>query len=249
LKHHGFKGFCFGQEALINLQKFNLNGKKKSSIRSSVNHSIKNHLQVEEYNHITNKSLDIEQSILNISQEWCSLQNMPELNFAFGHVSFDMYPDARYFICKDKKKIVGFLNYYPIFDKQSYYLDLTRRRVNSPRGTIDFLIVKSIEQLKNENIQSIYIGGSPLYYQFINSSINTPFITNLFSLLKESFEFFYPTKSEFFFKKKYAPDWEPYFIYYYPRFNIRIFLAIIDAIYNGGIASMALYKIKNFLSI
>ena len=246
LKQHGFKGLCFGQEALINLQKFDLSGKSKSSIRSSINYATKKHLHVEEYKYTRDKSQDIENEIVTTSHDWCKLQNMPELNFAFSHVDFNNYQDARYFTCRDGGKIVGFLTYYPIFGKNSYYLDLTRRCIDAPRGTIDYLLVKSIEQLKQENIQNIYIGGSPLYYQFVNSTVNSPFTTNLFTLLQGLFEFFYPTKSEFFFKNKYATDWEPYFIYYYPRFHMRIFLAIIDAVYNGGIASIALYKLKNY---
>jgi len=65
-----------------------------------------------------------------------------------------------------------------------------------------------------------------------------------FYVFKPIFEIFYPAKSEYFFKKKYATDWEPFYIFYYPRLNIRIFLAIINAIYNGGIAGLFVHKLK-----
>ena len=247
LQQQGFKGFCFGQDAIINLQKFNLSGKAKWSIRSSINYAKRNNMTVEEYKYTSNRSLSIENDILAISYEWCRMKKMPELSFAFGHVDFDNFQDVRYFICRHKGKIVGFLSYYPIFGKNSYYLDLTRRGIDSPRGTIDFLTVESLETLKKEKVEKIYIGGSPLYFQSLDPMINSRFTSNLFSLSKLLFEFFYPTKSEFFFKKKYATEWEPYYIFYYPRFSIRMPLSIINAVYKGGIAALVIHRSKHIL--
>ena len=41
----GFKGFCFGEDAIVNLNDFNLKGKKKWSIRSSVNYAKRNNMK------------------------------------------------------------------------------------------------------------------------------------------------------------------------------------------------------------
>jgi phosphatidylglycerol lysyltransferase len=245
LRKEKFRGFCFGQDAIVNLNKFSLSGKKKWSIRSSINYAKKHDMIIEEYKFNFKRSSTIEKNIFEISKQWRSTKNVPELTFAFGKVDFENYRDARYFICKQYDKIVGFITYFPIYGSNRYYLDLTRRSVNSPRGTMDYLIVKSFETFKKENIDKIFIGGTPLYFHNLDKTGNLHVTETIFYILKPVFEFFYPSKSEFFFKKKYATDWEPLYLFYYPRFSIRIFLSLVNAIYEGGIASLCFYKIKH----
>ena len=144
LKKENFKGFLIGHEAIVNLSKFDVSGRKAWSIRSSLNHARKCQLVVEEYQFNKHRSKEIEQELHRITQEWCHIKKMPELTFAFGHVDIETYQDARIFICRKKDKIVGFLVYFPIYSINSYYLDLSRRNLDAPRGTIDYLFVKSL---------------------------------------------------------------------------------------------------------
>jgi phosphatidylglycerol lysyltransferase len=244
LHSEGFKGFCFGQDAIVNLNDFNLSGKQKWSIRSSINYAKKHNMTVEEYKYSLNRSKHVENEIKKISEEWITTKKEPELTFAFGHIDFERNKETRYFIIRYKGEITGFLTYYPIYRKNSYYLDLTRRKKNSLRGTIDYLMINSFEILKKEGIKKIYIGGSPLFFQQLDSETNLLITTVFFKVCKPFFELLYPAKSELFFKKKYATEWEPYYIFYHPRFSLRIFLSIIHAIYEGGIISIIIHKLK-----
>lgn len=245
LKRKGFTCFYVGMEAVVDLNKFTIAGRKKWKIRSSVNYAKKNDMTVKEYTYSpNNRSEEIENEIISIATEWCRLKKTPELSFAFGSVDFDNYEGARYFVCKHKEKIVGFISYYPIFGVNGYYLDLTRRGLHAPRGTIDYIIVKSFEILKEEGAKKIYIGFSPFSVLSYSSSINSKFYTNLFTFVKPLFEFGYPAKSEFFFKKKFATDWEPNYVVFYPRVSIRNLLSLINSIYEGGIAAFVITKLK-----
>ena len=242
LLNQGFKGFLIGHEAIVDLNKFKYSGKKGWSIRSSINYAIKNKMTVEEYKFKEKKSLKIENELKRITNEWCKIKQMYELTFAFGHVDFNTFPDLRIFICKFQGRIVGFVVYFPIFGLQSYYLDLTRRELNSPRGVIDYLCVKSFEILKAEGIKKIYIGYSPVIY-----SLDSYLSSKLFMNFKPFLEFFYPSKSEFFFKNKYATDWEPNYFFWSPHISIRMLFALVHTIYGGGLASIFLNKIKHSL--
>ena len=244
LRDEGFKGFCFGQDAIVNLEKFNISGKKKASIRSSINYAKRQNMIVEEYNYNLKKSKKIENEIKKISKEWLKTKKEPELTFAVGNIDFGKNKETRYFIAKYQDRIHGFLTYIPIYGGKGYYLDLTRRKKNSLRGTIDYLMVESFKILKKEGVKKIYIGGAPLYFKQLEPKINILFTTLFFKICKPFFGFIYPQKSELFFKKKYATEWEPYYIFYYPRFNLRIFLSTINSIYEGGIASIIIHKIK-----
>ncbi|MFO7677370.1 MAG: DUF2156 domain-containing protein [Thermoplasmatota archaeon] len=248
LKEKGFTCLYVGMEGVVVLENFTIAGRKKWKIRSSVNYAQKHGMTVEEYRYTSqHKSKDVEQQIISIANEWEQLKKTPELSFAFGSVDFTSSDSIRYFLCKHEGKIVGFISYYPIYGGNGYYLDLTRRAMDAPRGAIDYCIVKSFEILKNEGVKKVYIGFSPFSFISSDSSINSRFYTNLFIIGKPLFEFGYPAKSEFFFKKKFATTWEPNYVVFYPRISIRNILSLIHAMYEGGIASFLIRKIKYML--
>lgn len=241
----GFKSYFFGKEAIIDINNFDVSGKKGWSIRSSVNYARRNKMIVEEYKCSKSRNLDLENEIKNISEEWCQRKKNPELTFAFGHVNFDDYKNIRYFICKHKGKVVGFINFYPIYGIKSYYLDLTRNCNNSPRGTIDFLYYKSIEKLKQEGVEKIYIGLSPLSFLNSYSRGNNQNYIKIIKLFNPLLGLIYPFKSEFFYKKKFATEWSPNYICFYPRISIRTLFSLFHSVYEGGFARIFIHKIKS----
>lgn len=243
-KKQGFKRVCWGHEAIINLNEFNIKGRKKSNIRNNINYAVKNKLIIDEYRYISNRNKFIEKEIQRISKEWCQIKKIIEPAFLIGKIDFENNYGSRYFICKYNNKIVGFLKYCPIFGKNGIYLDLGKRCINSPRGTIDYLIIKSFEILRNEGIEKVHFGPSP--YSFLSPDITkySRISEKLFILFRPLFELIYPVKSEFFIKDRYATSWEPSYIYYYPHLNFRVILSLIHAVYPGGLASIILAKIK-----
>jgi len=243
LKKAGYRCYYVGMEGVVDLATFSIAGGKKSSIRSSVNYAKRHQMIVEEYIYSKQKrSKEIETEIISLSNEWCQLRKTHEFSFAFGTVDFVINNDIRYFVCKQNGKIVGFISYYPIFGSKSYYLDLMRIGRHAPRGTIDYLFVQSFETLKNEGAKKIYIGFSPFSYLNHPSSINSRFYTNLFNLMKPLFEKFYPAQSEFFFKSKFATEWEPNYVAFYPRIGIRNLLSLLHSLCKGGLAPFIFQK-------
>jgi lysylphosphatidylglycerol synthetase-like protein (DUF2156 family) len=243
----GFKKVCCGNELIIDLDKFNLIGPKKRSMRSSVYRAKRINLVVEEYKYYSNRCKIIENEIRRVSDEWCKIKKIPEPEFFIGKIDFKKEFGTRYFICKKMNKIVGFVKYSPIFKIKSYYCDVARREKNSPHGTIDYLLVKSFEFLKKEGIKKLYLGTA--FYSFLLNDYTKykNFNQRLFNISKPLFELFYPVDSGLFFKIRYATCWEPNYIYYYPRFSIRMLLSFIHAVYPGGIASIFINKIKHLL--
>ncbi len=245
----GFKTYYFGREAVVNLNKFTTDGKKAASIRSSVNYARRNNMAVEEYKYKNKRDPKIDKEITKISEQWKKTKNEPDLTFAFGHVNFEDYKDTRYFICKYEGKVVGFITYYPIYcGIPNYYLDMSRKGTDSPRGVIDFLHVESFEILKKEGVEKIYIGLAPLSHLEFGLKVNTEKYVNFLSFLHPLFESFYPAKSELFFKKKYATDWEPNYICFYPRISIRTLFSLLHAVYKGGFAGLLTHKVKNIFN-
>jgi phosphatidylglycerol lysyltransferase len=246
LMNNGFKVLYFGSEAVVDLYDFTISGNKNWKIRSSINYARKKNLIVEEYNFNGKRDPYIEDEISRISEEWKKTKGEPELNFAFGMLDFDYLKDSRYFICKDNGSIVGFITLYPIFGLNSYYLDLSRRDHTAPRGVIDLLFVESFNVLRNEGVNKVYIGFSPLSFLDNGLSVNSERYITFLRKIYPLFHMLYPTRSELFFKSKYASYWEPNYICFYPRISIRSLFCLLHSIYEGGFAGLLSYKINHF---
>ena len=67
-------------------------------------------------------------------------------------------------------------------------------------------------------------------------------------ILKPLFELIYPAKSELFYKKKFATDWESNYVCFYPRVSIRSLFSLCHAVYKGGLGGLLAYKIKYLFS-
>ena len=237
----GFKCIYIGKEAVVDLNKFTISGNKNWKIRSSINYAKKNEMHVIEYKLDNERSENIEKNIRMISDDWRKMKKIPEPSFGIGKIDF-RNDGSRYFICLQKEKTIGYINYYPIYGQNCYYLDHTRRSINSPRGTMDLLIVKSFEKLKSEGINKVYIGLSPFSFPS-DFSIKSPLKLSLFNILRQIFEIFYPMKSEFFFKDKYATEWEPNYFFYYPHLSMRMIISFVQSFYEGGLGALILKKI------
>ena len=243
LQKEGFKGIYIGCEAVVDLKKFNISGNKNWRIRSSVNYAKRNYMIVEEYLYASKRDHNLENEIKTVSDEWGSMKKIPVYSFGCGLIDFEKNK-VRYFVCKHKNKVVGFITYCPIPATKNYYLDLQRVGMDALRGTMDYIMVESFEMLKREGVKKIYIGLAPLSFPTQMKNIDTLTTNTLFSLLKPFFEFIYPAKTEFLFKKKYATYWETNYMFFYPRISIRAFLSFLRVFYKGETMSLITHRTK-----
>lgn len=241
-----FKGISIGKTAVVNLSKFTIKGGKNWSIRSSINYAKKHNYVIEEYNPSYYFSEELEDNIKKISEQWLRIKNIPEPRFVIGKLNFNDEFDQRFFICRNKGEIVGYINYYPVSDKE-YYLDHTRRITNAPRGVMDFLMVKSFEKLKSEGFEKVYIGLSPFKMEECKNAHFSLVEKIFFQIGKYLISLFYPIKSEYFFKKKYATNWEMNYCYFFPRLSFKSFLSLSNIFYSGGIKSLLYKKLKGII--
>jgi phosphatidylglycerol lysyltransferase len=245
LKKNNFKGVSIGKNAVTNLSTFSIKGGKKWNIRSSINYAKKHGYEIEEYCPSICHSRHMEEKIRDISNQWCQIKKIPKPRFIIGKLNFESGQGQRFFVCKIDGRIVGYVNYYPVFGSNSYYLDHTRRINKCPRGVMDFLLVNSFRQFRSEGVSKIYLGLSPFSIGDFQSDNLSGLEKIFFHFGKYLLSFFYPIESEFFFKKKYATNWEPNYCFFYPRLSFRLFLSLANVFYDGGIPNLVYHKIKN----
>ncbi len=194
-----------GEDAVINTRTFTLKGGAMSNVRTSAKRAEKEGLHVVFYHgqiNIIEQVMQMEQ----ISQRWLAQKGGSEMGFSMGR--FDPVGDCEQLTAlavDNYGSVHAFVTYVPIYGRKGWGLDLLRRAERSVPGTMELLLARSIEHLKNCGADMVSLGLAPL------SNVNNEDVSHLDSsidLLTHRFGNLSKSQSLFNFKKKFQPTWE-----------------------------------------
>jgi phosphatidylglycerol lysyltransferase len=194
-----------GEDAVINTQTFTLKGGAMANVRSSAKRAEKEGLRVVFYH---GQVQNIEQLVQmeQISQRWLAQKGGLEMGFSMGQ--FDSVGDPEQITAlaiEDNNRVHAFVTFIPIYGRKGWGLDLMRRAERCAPGTMELLLARSIEYLKNCGADMVSLGLAPMSNannedaSLLDSSIDL--LTHRFGDLNNS-------QSLFNFKKKFQPTWE-----------------------------------------
>jgi phosphatidylglycerol lysyltransferase len=194
-----------GEDAVINTQTFTLKGGAMANVRSSAKRAEKEGLRVVFYH---GQVQNIEQLVQmeQISQRWLAQKGGLEMGFSLGQ--FDSIGDPEQITAlaiEDNNRVHAFVTFIPIYGRKGWGLDLMRRAERCAPGTMELLLARSIEYLKNCGADMVSLGLAPMSNannedaSLLDSSIDL--LTHRFGDLNNS-------QSLFNFKKKFQPTWE-----------------------------------------
>lgn len=242
-KELGFSNTKYGEEAMFDLDIYNLQGKKAAKIRNAINHASALGITVEEYQPLKSRNRIIEQQIRDVSREWLKNKKSGELSFMMGTISLENPMDRRYFVAYDKDgKILGFVVFTPFQGGKGYFADVTRRRNSAPIGVMEKIMIEAFKKMKVEGVKWASLGNAPL----ANVGDDGGITGKLLEIIYEKFNSFYGFKNLYHYKKKYGPtSWEPkYLVYYSKIFTPQIAYAIIKAQNPKGVSDFVLSQLK-----
>jgi len=224
----GFGKTKCGEEAMFDLETYNLEGGKAAKIRNAINHASALGITILEYKPLEKRDKLIEQQINDVSDEWLKNKNSSELSFMLGTISLDNPMDRRYFAAhSNKKKMLGFIVFSPFAGGKGYLADITRRRNNAPIGVMEKITIEAFNKMKLEGVKWGTLGLAPP----VNATDEEGITGKLLKLVYEKLNSFYGFKGLYHYKKKYSPTvWENRYIVYYPKlFTPKIAYSIIKA--------------------
>ena len=203
-----------GEEALVPLENFSLEGDKKKSLRHTYNKLIKDNYVLEII-----KKEDIEQyldELERISNLWLETKSVREKGFSLGNFSREYLRKFDIAVIKKDEKIYAFANLFLTGTKEEISIDLMRYDVNeAPNGVMDYLFIKLMEYGKANGYKKFNLGMAPL------SGIEDK-NSGLISLWNKASIFIYKHGNHFYnfeglrrFKNKFNPEWEPKYIAFY----------------------------------
>lgn len=247
LNQLGYKFFKYGEEAMFDLQSYNLQGSKTAKIRQARNHCLRLSLTVKEHFPLLDTNEEINHQIEEVSKQWLKMKKSSELSFLLGSLSLDTPLDRKYFIAQSPEgRVEAFLVCLPFAQGKGYYLDMTRRREDAPTGVMEFLVTEAFTLLKAEGVSYASLGLAPLANLEQSTGDEQKFVLRGLELIYEHLNRFYHFKPLYKYKAKYNPStWQSrYLAYYPPYFNFKIAHAILKAQNPRGIKDFLLHQIK-----
>jgi lysylphosphatidylglycerol synthetase-like protein (DUF2156 family) len=243
-RRFGFSSVAIGEEAVVELQGFSTRGKERAKLRQNTHRAERDGVAVVQYT-AEHRTPTVDAQLAEISDEWLKLKHGPELGFTLGRLdlsSFDLYET---WIATVGGCVVAFTTWLPYLDGKAMILDLVRRRPDSPVGTMELLILRSLEAFRDRGLKEASLNGIPL------ASVDRPVADSCAGegaeRLREALRWLYDhggavyeAKNLFRFKSKFAPRWEPMYLVYPESANLARIATTVGLAYlpNGIISTL-----------
>jgi phosphatidylglycerol lysyltransferase len=232
-REEGFADVQIGKEAIFDLNRFTLAGGKMELVRAATNKARREGLVVSEHHPFANGAEAINDELREISAAWLKCKGSQELGFVLGSLGLDHPSAKRYFIARAEKgsgRIEGFVVCEPIYGRSGYYLDVTRRRLDAVRGTMELLTAEIMRLLREEGCEMASMGLAPLALLDDPDLLDHPVLARLMRFVYERVNINYDFKLLYRYKAKYHPHtWEPrYFCFNQRRLSLSMMYAVIQ---------------------
>ncbi|ASU32636.1 phosphatidylglycerol lysyltransferase domain-containing protein [Mucilaginibacter xinganensis] len=211
----GKKSLIIGQEAIIDLEKFTLEGKNKKSMRNGLNSLQKNGFKTNIY-HAPIKD-GLLQKLEYVSNDWLKCTNREEIVFTQGMFDWGKLKNQTIITVENEdEQVFGFLNIIPDFSPNEATYDLIRKSSEAPGGVNDALIIALINYCKLKNYKYLNLGLAPL--SGIDQAKDLPEKTLKFAYEKlQQFRHYRGLRD---FKEKFSPAWQNKYLIYENHYDL-----------------------------
>jgi len=159
--HFKKKKIFIGQEAVLDIPSFKLEGKDRKSLRNGLNSLAKKGFTTEV--HKAPLSGSLVQKLQQVSDEWLETFDMEEAGFSQGQFDRQEIKNHDVITLSDEEgRIVAFLNIIPDYTPDECTYDLIRKTADAPGAAMDALIVKLIEYAKEKGLAFLNLGMVPM---------------------------------------------------------------------------------------
>ncbi len=202
------KNFPIGEEAIINLDNFSLEGSKMKSIRNSVNHLTSKDFLCEIHKPPIQEELL--QKLRQVSNQWLDELGQKEILFTEGIFDPSILKNEIIITIEDKEqRVYAFLNLIPAYKSGMASYDLIRKVPDAPNGILDLLLIKTFFYLKEQGYQEVNMGLAQLS-GIEGSNITEKTVKFVYENLK-AFDQFKGLRK---YKEKFNPIWQKKYLIY-----------------------------------
>ena len=155
------KSLLIGQEGVIELATFTLEGRDRKTLRHAVNKVTESGYKTTV--HAPPVRDGVLQKIKLVSSEWLKDTGRKEITFSQGVFSWEELKQQTIITVENpEEKIVAFLNIIPDYTVGEGTYDLLRKTSEAPSNTSEFLLIRLCEYLKSNGFSRVNLGFAPM---------------------------------------------------------------------------------------
>lgn len=211
------KYFPIGEEAIVNLSTFNLEGNKMKSLRNSLNHLTNDGFLCKIHEAPIQEGLL--QKLELVSNQWLAELGQKEITFTEGIFDASILKNQTIITIEDKEeRVYAFLNLIPVYKPGMSSYDLIRKVADAPNGILDLLLIKTFFYLKEQGYQKVNMGLAQL-----SGIPGTNLTQKTVRFAYENLKVFGQFKGLRKYKEKFNPSWEKrYLVYDHDYYLLRV---------------------------
>lgn len=207
----GFKKMKVGEDAIVDLETFSLDGKSMKHVRHAVNQFDKNGFRTAYYD--PPLSDEIVGALEEVSDDWLKIPGRRERGFTVGAFSKSEIRKTPVFAALDPAgRVLAFMNIIRSYAPGETTIDLMRYHRDAPKGIMDTLFVKLFDLQKRRGFKRFSLGLAPLSGFLESEEAGAPERAVEFFLQRLDFIFSYEGLADY--KAKFATHWEPRYAMY-----------------------------------
>ncbi len=213
----GFRKLKIGDDAIVDLNLFDLHGKDKKDLRNRLNWMEKEGVQVHYYEPPLADAVLAQ--VKNVSDEWLHIPGRRERGFTLGSFAEEYIRSCPVFAAVSPEgQMLAFANLIPSYRPGEATIDLMRRREQAPKGVMDYLFVQLLQRMKAQGFERFNLGMAPMA-GFQAGEEPTPEERAIHSFFQQlNFLFSFRGLREY--KAKFATSWEPRYVVYRRPFDL-----------------------------
>lgn len=219
-----------GEEAVVPLANFSLEGSHRKKLRTAHNRAGRNGLSFEVLAApVDDATLEV---LRDISDQWLVDKHSSEKQFSVGRFDRDYLRQFPIAIVRHESRIVAFANVLTTEAKETATIDLMRHVDDAPSGLMDYLFTELMLHLKEDGFARFSLGMAPL--AGLETRRGSRWTMKLGALVYRHGGHFYNFDGLRNFKNKFDPMWEPRFLVAPPRANVLLIATDAAALIAGG---------------
>jgi lysyl-tRNA synthetase, class II len=213
----GLRTIYLGDEAIVDLARFSLEGRPIRKVRQSVSRLGKAGYQAElcELSSLDPGTLEQLEEVVERGR-----QGAPERGFSMAMDSLRGEHDHETLvvIARDgESQIRGVLHFVPCYGRPAVSLSFMRRDPSTPNGLTEFLVVRAIELLRERGLEELSLNFAA-FAKWMHSPVRRH--ERLLGKLIALGNPFFQIESLYRFNAKFFPRWEPRFLVYEGAFGL-----------------------------
>jgi phosphatidylglycerol lysyltransferase len=232
--HHyadfGLSVIKLGEEAIVDLNAFSLEGSQASRLRQAIRRLDKEGLSYRVLSR--DEAIPRMGEFRNVSDEWLRGKTGGEKGFSLGLFDADYLSRFSIAVIEREGHILAFANLWQASGKEQFSADLMRYSSDAPKGIMEPLFVRLILWGKEQGFARFSLGMAPMS-GFEQSPI-APLWTKFGTFLYEHGEAIYKFQGLRAFKEKFDPIWESRYMASPGGLKLPRILADVVALVAGG---------------